>query len=202
MGTQLNILSFLPHHGSSISGGERSFVEILKRWAKWGNHIHIVTTKEGSSLLERQGLNFIPQVYDFPVLMPAFSWYWCIERTIRIIPNKRFDFVYCNEPFTSVVPAFAAKSKTKAPVVIVFKLLEPHESNFISCYKNYRLNVKRTMLSSAMDSALILLRNMLAKRADLLLIVSSYYRELLENIDIDPRRIYTCLLYTSPSPRD
>jgi glycosyltransferase involved in cell wall biosynthesis len=193
LNAQLKILSFLPHHGSSISGGERSFFEILKRWAKWGNQIHVVTTKEGYSLLKRQGLRFFPHIYDFPETVSALSWYRCVERAIRKIPHDRFDFVYSNEPFTSVIPAFVAKNKTKAPLVVVFKALEPHESNFTSCYRSCQAHAQRTILGSAIHSTFVLLRNMLAKRADLLLIVSGYYRELLTEMDINPKRIYTIM---------
>ena len=191
MNAQLKILSFLPHHGPSISGGERSFFEILKIWARWGNQIHIITTKEGCSLLKRQGLRFFPHIYEFPETVSALSWYWCVERAIRKIPHDKFDFVYSNEPFTSVIPAFIAKNKTKAPLVVVFKSLEPHEGSFTSCYRSYRAHAQRMILGSAIDSICVLLRNMLAKRANLLLIVSSYYKELLTKMSIEPKRIYT-----------
>jgi len=191
LNAQLKIISFLPHHGSSISGGERSFFEILKRWARWGNQIHVVTTKEGYSLLKRQGLRFFPHIYDFPETISSLSWYWCVERAMRKIPHDRFDFVYSNEPFTSVIPAFVAKNKTKAPLVVVFKALGPHESNLTSCYRSCRAHAQRTILGSAIYSTFVLLRNMLAKRADLLLIVSSYYKELLTEMDMNPNRIYT-----------
>jgi len=174
-----------------MSGGERSFFEILKRWAKWGNQIHIVTTKEGFSLLKGQGLRFFPHVYEFPETVSALSWYWCVERATRKIPHDKFDFVYSNEPFTSVIPAFIAKNKTKAPLVVVFKLLESHEGFFTSCFRNYRARERRTVLGSAIDSTYVLLRNTLAKRADLLLVVSSYYKKLLMKMGMEPKRIHT-----------
>ena len=190
LNTQLKILTFLPHHGSAISGGERSFFEILKRWANWGNQIHIVTTKEGYSLFRRQRLKFFPHIYEFPETVSALSWYRCVERAIRKIPHHKFDFVYSNEPFTSVIPAFIAKNKTKAPLVVVFKSLEAHEGSTTSIYRSYRTHAHRTILGSAIDSTCVSLRNMLAKRADLLLVVSSYYKELLTKMGIERKRIY------------
>jgi len=189
MDRPLKILSFLPHHGTSMSGGERSFIEILKRWAEWGNQIHIITTREGSSILKRQGLKFLPRVYDFPETTSALSWYWCVERAIRKIPREDFDFVYSNEPYTSVLPAFAAKRRTKAPLVIVFKLLEQHEGDFTSCYRHHRRQL--TAIGSLAESLGVSVRNILARRADLLLVVSDFYKELLTEMQIaKPARIH------------
>lgn len=184
------ILTFFPHHGASVSGGERSFFEILKRWANWGNQIHIVTTREGYSLLKKQELKFHPYLYEFPEKAFGFSWYIAVIKAIRKIPHGNFDFVYSNEPFTSVIPAFIGKHKTGSPLVIVFKALEPCESSLISCFRNYRAFKQHTTLGSAIESACVLLRNTLAKRADLLFVVSGFYKDLLAKIGMDPKRIY------------
>jgi len=188
---QLKILTFLPHHGSSVSGGERSFFEIFKRWARWGHEIHVITTEDGYSLLKGQKLRFVPYIYEFPETVSALSWYWCVGRATRKIPHDKFDFVYSNEPFTSVIPAFIAKNKTKAPLVVVFKSLEPLEGNSISFHRNNRAHTQRTILGSIIDSTCVSLGNMLTKRADLLLVVSRYYKEPLMKMGIESERIYT-----------
>jgi len=184
------IVTFFPHHGASVSGGERSFFEILKRWADWGNQIHIVTTREGYYLLKEQGLKFFPYLYDFPGKTSRFSWYVAIVKAIRKIPKIGFDFVYCNEPFTSVIPAFIGKHRTESPLVIVFKALEPCEASLCSCFTSHRAFERHTILGSAIESAFVLLRNTLAKRADLLLVVSDYYKDLLARMGMEPKRIH------------
>jgi len=187
----LKILTFFPHHGLSMSGGERSFFEILKRWVNLGHQIHIVTTEDGHSVLEKQNLKFVPYVYRFPKNVQTLSWYITVLKSIQKIPKLKFDFIYSNEPFTTVIPAFVAKSKTKAPLVVVFKLLEDHEVGFASCFKNPRYERQVSFFGSVIEAACLLLRNLIAKRTDLVLIVSSYYKQLLTKVGVDSGRIYT-----------
>lgn len=189
----LKILTFFPFAGKA-TGGDRTFIETIKRWSTFGHIITIITTNEGYIILKQNGVHFIPYVFNGPRFQSG--WREFLGSHLREIlqylqiPKEKFDFIYCpSEVIAYVVPAFAAKLKLKIPLIIECKALGEHEKNFFSSLKYLIINENRPFLRPFSISSDIAIRNFLMKKADLVLVLSNYDKTLLNKIGIPKEKI-------------
>lgn len=189
------ILTFFPFVSPPATGGDSSFIETVKRWSIWGNQIHIVTTSIGYNLLRQHQVEFTPYIFGAPELNKGWREFLGshLREIMQIlqIPGEEFDFIYCpSEVVAFIIPSFFAKIKLKIPLVIEFKLLREHEGGFFSCLKYLTLYERKPLLRPIAVSADTMVRNFLAKKADLVLVLSNQdKRTLVERLGLSPNRI-------------
>lgn len=192
----LKILTFFPLVTAHETGGDRSFIETMKRWSMLGNQIHIVTTYTGHALLKQNQVDFTPHLFRAPNL--SQNWREFLDSHAREIvqilhvPEEKFDFIYCpSEVVAFIVPSFLAKVRLKIPLVIEFQLLSEHELNFFSSLRYLIVHESRPFLRPIAVSFNTMIRNFLAKKADLVLALSDYDKSVLCKMGICRERIRT-----------
>lgn len=188
------ILTFFPFVSPPATGGDRSFIETVKRWSIWGNQIHIVTTSMGHNLLRQHRVEFVPYIFRAPELNKGWREFLGshLREIMQIlqIPGENFDFIYCpSEVVAFIIPSFFAKMKLKIPLVIEFKLLREHEVSFFSRLKYLTLHERKPLLRPIAVSFDTMIRNFLAKKADLVLVLSNYDKRILVKMGLSPKRI-------------
>jgi glycosyltransferase involved in cell wall biosynthesis len=189
------ILTFFPFVSPAPTGGDSSFIETVKRWSIWGNQIHIVTTSLGYNLLRQHKVEFIPYIFGAPEQNKGWREFLGshLREIMQIlqIPGEKFDFIYCpSEVVAYIIPSFFAKMELKIPLVIEFKLLREHEGGFFSWLKYLTLCERKPLLRPIAVSADTMVRNFLAKKADLVLVLSNQDRRtLVERVGLSPNRI-------------
>jgi glycosyltransferase involved in cell wall biosynthesis len=190
------VLTFFPFVTAREAGGDRSFIEIIKRWSLSGNQIHVVTTYMGYALLKQNHVDFFPHLFRAPNQQKNWKEFLGSHTREIIqflhIPEEKFDFIYCpSEMIGYIVPAFLAKAKLKIPLVIEFQSLPEHELNFCSSLKYLTLYENRPFLRPIAVSFDTMIRNFLAKKADLILALSDYDKNLLCKMGLYSKRIRT-----------
>jgi glycosyltransferase involved in cell wall biosynthesis len=188
------ILTFFPFVGARETGGDRSFIETIKRWSLSGNQIHVVTTYMGYTLLKQNHVDFFPHLFRAPNQQK--NWKEFLGSHAReiiqflYISEEKFDFIYSpSEMIAYVVPAFLAKVKLKIPLVIEFKLLKEHEASFFSCLKYLTLHERKPFLRPIAVTVDTMVRNFLAKKADLVIMLSNYDKRIMVKMGLSPERI-------------
>jgi len=199
----LCIFPVLRHANSELTftGAERQFIEICKRWIKFGSNVDIIGTHFSIKLCKAFGLE-AEETYK---CKPTFLKFAGIESFIdlhkicKLIPPKRYDFIYCpNEPFEYVVCSVIAKRKLKLPLVASVNLYHPRD---VKMWESFKMAIEyapyrgiRVHLKSVPQKLLFAfkkgIRTSLLKKADLIFAISKYVKNLLLKVGIDKRRIY------------
>ncbi|MCD6457282.1 MAG: glycosyltransferase family 4 protein [Thermoproteales archaeon] len=186
----------------TYGGGEKRFIEIIRRWSELGNKVNVITSITGKKLLRKFELK-IPALSYTPIILPAgVEDFLNIKRMLKKIPNENYDFIYCSgEPFVPVITSILAKKRLKVPVVASINLFNENETKFTSSFKmtfypertsdmlgkSYFKSIPRRLLLFLK----INLRNLFLKKVDLIFSVTSYLKQLLTKLGIDEERIYT-----------
>jgi len=176
-------------------------VEICKRWASWGNELHVIGTEYSIRLCREFG--FKPySCYSFEPsskLAMGFDEILNMRRICGLIPKENFDFIYCpNESFEYVFPSVIAKKCLSCPLVVSVNLLHPMDISFISSlqlsleYSYYR-GIEQYLKSIPERLRFTLKKNLrinLLRKADLIFAISRHVQGLLLKAGIDRERIY------------
>jgi len=201
----LRILSFFPFSprtNIAYSGGERRFIEIYKEWKNMGHEIDVITTESGLKLFE-----YFEQSPSAYLYEPTNFKYLGLNNLIDLIrimmkiPIKKYDLIYSpGEDYLCIVPSIFAKKKFNVPVVASFNMLDSSESkltNYISKifqtrfakddYFTYLRSIPRKLLRLI----IVYLRNLFSKKIDLIFSVSSYVKEILQEMGIEKERIFS-----------
>lgn len=123
--------------GPSLSGGDRIFIECVRRWAKWGHKVSVYLWEEGLEMCRRNKLkriNFV--VWPLGGLSKLGFAVGYLARTIggcfKVLrmdakKNRRKIIVYSASDFwPDALPAFLMSRKLKAKWVAAFYLFAPN----------------------------------------------------------------------------
>lgn len=176
-------------------------MEICKRWASWGNELHVIGTEYSIRLCREFG--FKPcSCYSFEPsskLAMGFDEILNLRRICGLIPKESFDFIYCpNESFEYVFPSVVAKKLLSCPLVVSVNLLHPMDISFISSLRlaleySYYRGIEQYLKSIPERLRFTLKKNLrinFLRKADLIFAISRHVQGLLLKAGIDGKRIY------------
>jgi glycosyltransferase involved in cell wall biosynthesis len=161
-----------------LTGGERQFFELSKRWTNSGNEIHTVGSLYTHYLSNVFRSNMIMHIYN-PLTGPPKNLIDLvnIKRMMEKVPNESFDFIYCPyELFEYVFASILLKNRLKIPLVNCVNLFEEAD---IKTFLLYFLHYKRYFTK------------LFLKKSDLIFCVSSCIKNLLTKIGIEKERIFS-----------
>lgn len=128
--------------GDTLSGSDRIFIELAKRWAQSGNQIQIITCSEGLTMCQRSGLTNV-LFFDASIKYKLPLYFTYILRILKgsFILNKIATndcIVYSSSDFwPDALPAWFLKFRSGAKWVAGFYLFAP-SLNRNSPYKGQR----------------------------------------------------------------
>lgn len=105
--------------GEGLSGGDRIFIELARRWSVWGHTIHIYTTSVGEKVISAQNLSH-PQIQLH--IIPLSFWPrlgFLVTYVVRIIAGVGLGFTLppanffysCSDFWMDVLPALILKCR-------------------------------------------------------------------------------------------
>ncbi|MHA1610309.1 MAG: glycosyltransferase family 4 protein [Candidatus Njordarchaeales archaeon] len=201
----MKILCIFPfkRKGLLYSGGEKRFIEIISRWIRKGNEIHVITTQNGNVLLKKLNLKVKTILYR-PVVAPAgLGDFLTLYQIMRHVSGTDYDFIYCSgELFLNTAIAFFLRRKLKVPVVAGVNLLDENEWRIFSTLKTVFMPSNqlgsqmritpyfRSIPRRVLNFLKILLRNTFIRKFDLIFSVTNHVRSRLVEMGIEPERVY------------
>lgn len=203
----MKILCFFRYSPPSESklfyaGGTRQFIEITKVWARLGNEIHVIGSKDAYRLCQEFGLNAITHRYKpVPFKRMGFDSFVDIKKMLRIVPKEKFDFIYGpSESFPVVVASTCAKRKLRAPLVVSVNLFNLEETEvfrpFVEALHSVvqgsveRVVYPKSFPRRTLDVPKRFLRNLFLRKADLIFSVGFYIKNLLKKVGVEDERIF------------
>ena len=145
---------------SSLSGGERIFIEFARRWAQRGYLINIFTSKEGSSICSRYNLDKLDNIHltiwsgcknnrhEFSLWFSVLIYiYRTVEGSLKTMKmfmfkstNDSKSIIFSSSPFwPDLIPSFIMKKRMKkARLIVGFYLFAPNpfKGGYRTWYKN------------------------------------------------------------------
>ncbi len=196
----INIIANRITEESTLSGGERIFIEFARRWAQRGHQINIFTSREGGIVCSRYNLDKGENIHltrwsgrkdnkhEFSLLFSVLVYvYRTVEGSFKAIKssektNDSKSIIFSSSPFwPDLVPSLLMKKRTKkARLIVGFYLFAPNP--FRGGYRTWYEN--RFQFSSFKDwsRALALWINhipaywLVKKRADLVFVTNEMDR--------------------------
>ncbi len=192
----------LSSHGLGISGGDRIYIELLRRW-KTTNNIILVSWSEGIDMIKRQAVNisgletYILRVPKLPFIL---SYIYRIivgiirSLTLKLSRDKKL-FVYASSEFwMDIFPCLILKIRSRQ-VYLVSTWFQTAPSP-LSGYSNGRY--KRTALLYWLSQVLV--RPMVFGLSDLILVNNEKEKEKLKKI-VDSKKLFVLLGAVSYVPK-
>ena len=184
-----------------LSGAERQFIEICKRWCQLGNEIQVVATDYAKRLCENFGLEVSTLTFEpVKIKLVGFEDLINVQKLCKIINCDKFDFIYCpNESFEYILTSALAKNKCRIPLVAIINQILPEDLYFLGLlksalsYTQYRRGLTYFQLVPRRLFFVFKkkIRNILIQKIDLIFAVSGYHKKILLRMGIDAHRIYS-----------
>ena len=154
----INIIANRITEESTLSGGERIFIEFARRWAQRGHQINIFTSREGGIVCSRYNLDKGDNIrliqwsghkdnkHEFSLLLSVLVYvYRTVEGSLKAIKiskntNDSKSIIFSSSPFwPDLVPSLLMKKRTKkARLIVGFYLFAPNpfKGGYGTWYKN------------------------------------------------------------------
>lgn len=154
----INIIANRITESSSLSGGDRIFIELARRWAQRGHSINIFASREGGIVCSRYDLDKGENIHlirwsgrkdnkhEFSLLFSVLVYvYRTVEGSFKAIKlsekaNDSKSIIFSSSPFwPDLVPSLLMKKRTKeARLIVGFYLFAPNplRGGYRTWYKN------------------------------------------------------------------
>ena len=184
------------HSELSYTGGERRFIELAKKWSEMGNEVTIIGTKYAFHLSKQLKLTTKFHKYSFKSIFNNYEMnsLLCIFKIIRNIPVKNYDIILCpSENLFCVFVTYIISALLNLPIVGFVNLLDETEINFSSIWIHKKTELTGSFIRNIMGQLYYgfttVSRNVILKKFDLLIPVSSHYKAILQKMGIDENKI-------------
>jgi len=174
--------------GSGMSGGDRIFIELARRWATQGQKVNVFVWEEGYEMCKRDALKNVQfnicHVVKYKKMGFAISYFLRVlkgcRHVLKNLPNKENNIIYSASDFLpDVMPAFFIKRRNKKSkwVACIFLLEPPPWRGYgeACSRKTMHINIRSTVRWFLQMIVIEILR----KCADLVLVLNKLDRNYL-----------------------
>lgn len=201
-GNKLRILSIISNPpswtaGVAMGGGERTNIEILKRWYSWGVYVETLESHPPPSVILDAKYSVgtirlfrgIPSFINLLIFSILCAWK-------AVFDHQKFDVVIaaCNN-LTDVCPAWIISRLSKKRLIIFF-VVSSYGCSLSETYKSMR--EEGSAMKSLLKAFAGLVMLQLARHASALCCISGPVADMLERIGYSPNRIHVTGMGVAP----